>query len=179
MRFGVGRPALGRATALASLLWVFASCGGAPKRRLSVAANVQVGDCADPKTAGVVSDAPELKSAHRDLNGDGKSEQVFADERLCHAGNCSWNIFTKYDGCSRYIGTITGATLEVGTGQGESGFSPLRGWWRMGSGDRFLVQNYRYMLRGYQLDDVLLCRQEGDDRLLCASEEPHEPTSDD
>jgi hypothetical protein len=179
MRFGPDESVLWRSAALACVLLALAACGGASKRRPRVAANVQIGDCADPKTAGVLSDAPALKAAHRDLNGDGLKEQVFADRHLCQAGNCSWNIFTESDGCSRYIGTIAGSTLEVGAGQGESGFSPVRGWWRMAKGGRFLVQNYRYIRSGYQLDDVLLCRQEGDDRLLCASEEPHKPTTDD
>ena len=176
MRFGLGLLARQSVGALACAIGLHSSCGGSPKRRPAVAANVQIGECADPRTAGVLSGAPALKGAHRDLNGDGQKERVFADRRLCHGGNCSWNLFTKVDGCSRYIGTLTGATLEVGAGQGEAGFSPLRAWWSMGNGGRFLVQNYRYLRGGYQLDDVLLCRQEDDDRLLCASEEPHEPS---
>lgn len=179
MRFGVACGARWRGLALPCLLIALQSCGGSPKRRPSVAANVQIGDCADPKTAGVLSATPKLKAAHRDLNGDGVPERVYADRRLCHSGNCSWNLFAETDGCSRYIGTMAGSTLELGMGQGEAGFSPLRVWWKMGSGGRYLVQNYRYISGGYQLDDVLLCRQEGDDRLLCASEEPQEPSTDD
>ena len=150
------------------------SCGGPSPRSKIGAANVELGDCADPERAGVLSSNPKLKSAHRDLNGDGRKERVFADRNLCQSGNCSWNLFAAVDGCSRYIGTISGATLEVGQGQGEAGFSPLHVWWRLPRGARHLVQNYRYRGGAYQLEDVLICRQEGDDRLLCASEEPHE-----
>ncbi len=170
MRFGIYRGLHGALVPLVAL----GACGGPAKRRPTVAANLAIGSCANPKTAGVLSDDPSLKPAHRDLNGDGHKERVFADRRLCNAGNCSWNLFTDNDGCSRYIGTIAGSTLEVVAGQGEAGFSPLRVWWRMGKGSRFLVQNYRYVHGGYHLEDVLLCRQDGDDRLLCASEEPHE-----
>lgn len=150
------------------------ACGGKGTQGKIGAANVKLGDCADPERAGVISEDPALRSAHRDLNGDGTEELVYADRKLCQSGNCSWNLFTADKGCSRYIGTVSGATLELGHGQGESGFVPLHVWWRLPKGARHLVQNYRFRGGAYQLDDVQVCRQEGDDRLLCASEEPHE-----
>jgi len=159
---------------MATALLLFAGCGGHPKHAPMVAANANIGDCANPRTSGVLSSAPSLRSAHRDLNGDGRKEKVFADRNLCRGENCSWNIFTESEGCSRYLGTIAGATLEVGSSQGEAGFAPVHAWWRLPSGARHLVQNYRYRSGGYQLIDVLICRQGGDDTLLCASEEPHD-----
>ncbi len=154
-----------------------AACGGRAAPRKSVAPNVVLGDCADPKLSGVLSPKPKLQSAHRDLNGDGVKELAFADRALCRGKNCSWNLFTKSEGCSRYIGTVEGNTLEVTETRADAGFATLRVWWRMAKGARFLVQTYAYRGEGYKLADVLVCRQDGDDRLLCASEEPQEPST--
>ncbi len=162
----------------AFLLVSASACGGSAKRRPAVLApNASLGDCAQPESTGVVSSNPNLKTAHRDLNGDGREELAFADRALCRDGNCAWNLFTEKDGCSRYIGTVEGATLESMQSTGDEGFAGLRVWWKMPKGERFLVQAYRYRGSGYHLSEVLVCRQEGDDRLLCASEEPHEPSS--
>ncbi len=155
-----------------SCLLVLVACGGKPRPISKIAAsNARLGECANPRKAGVLSARPTLVSAHRDLNNDGHREKVFADKNLCKAANCSWNLFTKQDGCARYIGTVAGSTLEVVDSQGDAGFSALRVWWRLGKGTRQLVQNYHYRDGGYQLIDVLICRMGGDDRLLCASEE--------
>ena len=160
-----------RAIVISGLL-VLTACGGKAKPVSKMAAsNARLGECADPRKAGVLSASPDLRSAHRDLNKDGRLESVFADKNLCKAGNCSWNLFTKDEGCSRYIGTVSGSTLEVVDVQGDAGFLGLRVWWRLGKGTRQLVQNYRYQEGGYQLMDVLICRLGGDGRLQCASEE--------
>ncbi|MCP4444689.1 MAG: hypothetical protein GY811_04990 [Myxococcales bacterium] len=156
-----------------AIVFLATACGGKTTRTKVTAANVALGDCADPERSGVLSASPSLRNAHRDLNGDGQVEKVFADRNLCASGNCSWNLFTRIDECSRYIGTVSGASLEIGRSQGEGGFSPIRAWWRLPKGERHLVHNYHFRNGAYQLEDVLLCRQEGDDRLLCASEEPH------
>lgn len=158
------------ATSLALLL--LSACGSKPKKPAKItAANVFIGDCVDPEEAGVLSASPELREAHRDLNGDGANESVYADRRLCRKGNCYWNLFTREDGCERYIGTVAGATLEILDHQADAGFHGLRAWWKLPSHKRQLVQSYRFRSGGYQLTDVLVCRQEGDDRLLCAAEE--------
>jgi hypothetical protein len=160
-----------RAIAISASLAALVACGGKPKPVKITAANVFVGDCVDPQAAGVLSPSPNLRAAHQDLNGDGNEELVFADEALCRNGNCYWNLFARSEGCHRYIGTVAGATLEVLSYQADAGFYALRGWWKMSSGGRQLVQNYRFRAGGYQLTDVLVCRQSGDDRLLCAAEE--------
>lgn len=157
------------ATSLA--LVALTSCGKKPKPAKIAAANVFIGDCVDPRVAGVVSASPRLREAHRDLNGDGVSETVYADKELCRHGNCYWNLFAKAEGCHRYIGTVAGATLEILDQQADAGFNEVRGWWKLPGGRRQLVQSYRFRAGGYQLVDVLVCRQEGDDRLLCAAEE--------
>ncbi len=163
-----------RTYGVAALAFFWGACGGSPKRNARVVANVQIGECADPKVSGVLSASPTLRAAHRDLNGDGTKEKAYADRKLCRGGNCSWNLFTETNGCSRYIGTVSGATIETSPETGDAGFAALRVWWTMGKGARHLVQTYRFRVGGYQLTDVLMCRQDGDDRLLCASEEPDE-----
>ena len=147
------------------------ACGGKTKPARIGAANAHIGDCVAPRSAGVISSAPQLRSAHLDLNGDGQKESVYADERLCRRGNCYWNLFTQGDDCHRYIGTVSGATLEIAGTQGEAGFHEVRAWWKLPGGKRQLVHNYRFRAGGYLLTDVLACRQEGDDRLLCAADE--------
>ena len=146
-------------------------CGGKARPAKIGAANAVLGECVDPESAGVLSNRPSLKQANRDINGDARDEVVLADEVLCRGGNCNWNLFARQDGCERYIGTIAAASIEVLGTTSDAGFSDLRGWWKLRGGDRQLVQNYRFRNGGYQLVDVLICRQKGDDRLLCAHEE--------
>lgn len=160
-----------RVTAISLALFSLAACGGKAKPVKISASNVFIGDCVDPRRAGVVSEDPELRAGHQDLNGDGSEELVYADSNLCRNGNCYWNLFAKEKACHRYIGTVAGATLEVLVPQADAGFHAIRGWWKLPSGSRQLVQSYRFRAGGYQLTEVLMCRQEGDDRLLCAEEE--------
>jgi hypothetical protein len=118
----------------------------------------------------VLSSTPELDRGDRDLDGDGALEAVVADRTLCtRAGNCRWNIFGKEQGCWRYLGTVAAAGLELLPDRGEGGYQPLVGWWRF-EGRRSLRQEYRYRLGGYRLVDTLICREQDDDRVLCASE---------
>jgi hypothetical protein len=168
-----------RAIVTSLALLALGACGSKPKPAKIAAANAFIGDCVDPKGAGVLSASPDLREAHRDLNGDGRNESVYADRQLCRKGNCYWNLFTKDQSCERYIGTVAGATLEILDHQADGGFHELRGWWKLASGTRQLVQSYRFRSGGYQLIDVLVCRQEGDDRLLCAAEEQNaDPAGD-
>ncbi len=160
-----------RAIATSTFLVFLVACGGKAKPVKIVAANVHIGDCVDPRAAGVLSASPDLRSAHRDLNGDGVPESVYSDNALCRGGNCYWNLFRKDSKCHRYIGTVAGATLELLEQKADGGFFALRAWWKLATGKRQLVQNYRYRDGGYQLSEVLVCRQGGDDRLLCATEE--------
>jgi hypothetical protein len=153
--------------ALASLV----ACGGKARPVKIAASNAVIGECADPESAGVLSSDPKLRDASRDLNGDSKAERVVADKSMCRDGNCYWNLFVEQEGCYRYIGTIAGASIEMLKSSSDSGYRDLRGWWKLPGGSRQLVQNYRFRDRGYQLADVLLCRQGDDDRLQCASEE--------
>jgi hypothetical protein len=153
---------------------VLVACGGKAKPVKISAANVYIGECVDPQEAGVLSKDPKLRSAHQDLNGDGDKEMVYADSELCRNGNCYWNLFSKSATCYRYIGTVAGATLEVLAPQADAGFHAIRGWWKLPSGHRQLLQSYRFRAGGYQLTEVLMCRQKGDDRLLCAEEEQAE-----
>jgi hypothetical protein len=150
-----------------------ASCGGRSKgyRGPTIAPNATVGECAQPDSAGVLSKQPSWKRADRDLDGDGHPEQLLADRNACRGRNCYWNIFDDDRGCRRYIGTVSGAALELAEEAGSAGFRDLRGWWRLGGGQRQLLQSYRYRDGGYQLVDVLLCRQASDDRLLCAQQD--------
>lgn len=160
-----------RAIATSTVLLLVACGGTSPKPAKITAANAAIGDCVDARSAGVLSSTPRLRAAHRDLNGDGSPETVFADGELCRNGNCYWNLFSAREGCLRYVGTIGGATLEVVERAGGTGFRDLRGWWKLPGGERQLVQNYQFRGDGYRLGEVLLCRQEGDDQLLCAAEE--------
>jgi hypothetical protein len=121
----------------------------------------------------VVSANPRLRAADRDLNGDGKKEIVVADSKLCtDSGNCRWNVFARVEGsrCPRYLGTIEAGHLEIGE-PGSEGFHTVLGWWRFGSGGRYLLQHYEYQRGAYRVVEAMLCREQEDDRLLCATEE--------
>jgi hypothetical protein len=131
---------------------------------------VQIGDCADPERDGVIGDAPQLRRADRDLNGDEVAEAVVADRTMCtEEGNCHWNVFVGdgADGCSRYAGTIAAAAIESLQDRGEGGFFALRGWWSFAGGSRMLMQEYQFRHGGYHVRDAVMCRQVGGDRLIC------------
>ena len=133
---------------------------------------LRVGDCGDPTRDGVIGVAPALRYADRDLNGDQVDEIVVTDDRMCsREGNCHWNVFVA-DGisaCHRYVGTIDAVGIARLPGRGEAGFADLRAVWLLAGANRFLVQEYRFRRGGYQVSDALLCRQETDDRVLCAT----------
>jgi hypothetical protein len=163
---------------LAVGLVVIAGCGGGAKATRSTTVpvpTVRMGDCADPERDGVLGAAPRLEHADRDLDGDGAPEVVVADRGMCTGeGNCWWNLFVKARadeaGCARYAGTIAAARLEVTSEHGEDGLAGLRGWWNLTGPGRFLVSEYGFARGGYQVVDTLLCRQQSDDRLLCAED---------
>ncbi len=153
-----------------------AGAGGACARTRAVgpqpAPASRVGLCADPEHAGVVSRRPHLARADRDLDGDRRPEVVVADRTLCTSGNCYWNLYARDRGagCQRYLGTVAASVIDRLTRRGDEGFHDLRGWWRLSSDSRVLLQEYTYRHGGYRVVDALVCRQEGDDRLLCATD---------
>ena len=138
---------------------------------------VAVGDCGRPGTDGVMSEHPDLVHADRDLDGDGENEILVADKSMCTAeGNCYWNVFVPppehaAEPCQRFAGTLAAAALEPAGGHGDDGYEDLRGYWRLTGGGRLLLQEYRFHRGGYQVVDAVLCRREGDDRLLCEESE--------
>ena len=168
----------------AALLVLVAACGSRPHRDTRTATvpvpSVQAGDCGKPGVDGVMSEHPEVVHADRDLNGDGVDEVVVADRTMCTAeDNCYWNVFVEpredaANQCQRFAGTLSAAALErdPGGGRGEDNFDDLRGYWRLTSGGRLLLQQYKFRRGGYQVVDAVLCRRQGDDRLQC--EEPSE-----
>lgn len=136
-------------------------------------ATVQVGECADPSRDGVVGTSPRIDKADRDLDGDGKPEIVRVDRTLCTAdGNCYWNLFATSNGCPRFLGSVAAHRLERLDERGDRGFHDVRGWWRFSGGKRLLLQQYRFRHGGYRIVDALLCRQQQDDRLVCAEDAP-------
>ena len=155
------------------MVTLLAGCGGRAVRPAAEVSTVPVGQCADPATSGVVSESPSTMRADRDLDGDGVAETVIADKKRCGDGNCHWNIFTSGSeaGCRRYLGTVSGQSIEGLDTRGPHGYSDVRGWWRLDSDDRYLLQLYEYQRGGYRLVEVLLCRMAGDDRLQCAMED--------
>lgn len=158
--------------ALGSL--VLAACGPrakpAARAQTMPVPTVRVGDCAAPERDGVRGDAPRLKRADRDLDGDGNPEAVVADENLCTAdGNCYWNVFVRTEGgCERYAGALAGAVLEPQPA--DSGWQPVRAYWNQGGGKRVLVQEYQFRRGGYVLAETLVCRRQEDDRLQCTED---------
>jgi len=139
--------------------------------------SVQVGACGIPGQDGVMGKTPRLERADRDLDADGKSEAIVVDRGMCTPeGNCYWNVFVAPrpgpDGatsCSRYVGTFAAASLEPLATRGEDNMVDVRGYWNL-HGNRMLLQAYRFVRGGYQLDDALLCRRAADDRLECADD---------
>jgi hypothetical protein len=132
-----------------------------------------VGQCIDPARGGVVGKRPQLTRADRDLDGDRRPELVVADRSMCTAqGNCYWNVYAedRESGCHRYLGTVAASVIDRLARRGDDGFHDLRGWWQLSSDSRVLLQEYHYRHGGYRVVDTLVCRQEGDDRLLCATD---------
>lgn len=137
--------------------------------------SVQVGSCAIPGRDGVLSTAPRLDRADRDLNGDGSAEVIVVDRSLCTGeGNCYWNVFvappTGAPDCARYAGTFEGGALEPLTTRGDDNMADVRGYWNL-HGGRLLLQSYRFLRGGYRIIDALLCKRADDDKLDCADTE--------
>ena len=150
-------------------------CGGsrartpAGPRPLPVHPTVRAGECAEPERDGVLADRPALSRADRDLDGDGTDEVVIADRNICTPeGNCHWNVFHNDAGCLRYVGTISAARVQRLPRRGEQGFADVRAIWYLTSENRLLLQEYRFRRGGYRIAEVVLCRQSGDDSVLCA-----------
>jgi hypothetical protein len=134
---------------------------------------LQVGACAEPTRDGVVGTAPAVTRADRDLDGDGQAEVVTRDRALCTPdGNCYWNVFVRdpAGGCPRYAGTLAGAALEPLETRGDERMADVRAYWSLGAGNRFLVEDYRFVRGGYQSAGTLLCRRLADDRLQCSED---------
>lgn len=168
-----------RSSALVLVVLV-AACGGKskpPRAQKVPVPTVAVGDCGRPGTDGVMGAAPDVVHADRDLNGDGVVEMVVADRTMCTPeGNCYWNVFVPSPegsdvSCQRFAGTLAAAALEPTSGRGEGGFTDLRGYWRLTGGGRLLLHEYQFRRGGYRIRDAILCRREGDDRLLCEEAE--------
>ena len=156
---------------------LLAACGsrrvGGKGPSMARTSTVVLGDCADPERDGVLGNAPRLERSSRDLDDDGAGELVAVDRALCtRDGNCYWNLFSDghTGGCRRYLGTVEATAIEPLAERGDQGYRDLRGWWKLTGEGRFLLQTYRYRSGGYRVIDALVCRQEGDDRLLCASD---------
>ena len=132
------------------------------------------GECADPGADGVVSDAPDLMRADRDLDGSGSAEIVAADRSLCTPeDNCHWNVFVasgEYETCPRYAGTISGAAIETLDSRGEEGFSDIRGWWQLADERRMLMQEYTYRSGGYEVVEAVPCAAQPGGRVVCGED---------
>jgi hypothetical protein len=157
---------------------VLGACHREPRPTVPRAAprpGVAVGACAAPERDGVMSAAPRLDHADRDLNGDGMAEPIVVDRALCTAeGNCYWNVFVLPPAgsaeCPRYAGTFEAGALEPLTTRGDDNMADVRGYWNL-HGGRFLLQTYRFQHGGYRLVEALLCKRAGDDKLDCADSE--------
>jgi hypothetical protein len=137
-------------------------------------ATVQPGSCAEPERDGVMSEKPRVDHADRDLDGDGQVEIIVVDRAKCSEdGNCYWNVFRRSrdaaqeGACARYAGTFAGSALETLVSRGEDNMSDVRAYWKQ-SGNRMLLQSYRFVRDGYRIEDVLQCKRAPDDRLDCA-----------
>jgi hypothetical protein len=133
--------------------------------------SVQPGSCAEPERDGVMSEQPRVDHADRDLDGDGQVEIIVVDREKCSSdGNCYWNVFRRSRDpaeCARYAGTFAGSALETLASRGEDNMSDVRAYWKQ-SGNRMLLQSYRFVRDGYRIEDVLQCKRAPDDRLDCA-----------
>jgi hypothetical protein len=156
-----------------------AGCGPKARRPRVTAVpvpTVAVGDCGVPERDGVLGDRPDLVRADRDLDGDGQPEVVIADRSMCTPeGNCYWNVFVPppegaAEACQRFAGTLAASALETTDGRGDDNYADLRGYWQLTGNGRMLRHEYRFRRGGYQVVDAILCRRDGDDRLLCAEE---------
>ncbi|MEO8844158.1 MAG: hypothetical protein ABI591_02975 [Kofleriaceae bacterium] len=138
--------------------------------------SVQPGECGVPGRDGVMSNAPRIDHADRDLDGDGRPEIIVVDRTKCDSlGNCYWNVFkagTARGECARYLGNFAGAALETLRSKGDENMSDVRAYWNF-AGGRLLLQPYRFVRGGYLIDDndVLQCKRASDDRLECADTE--------
>jgi hypothetical protein len=137
--------------------------------------SVQVGACATPGRDGVMSAAPRLERADRDLDADGRREPIVVDRALCTGeGNCYWNVFVGppegSSDCARFAGTFEAADLERLPTKGDDNMADVRGRWNL-HGRRMLLQSYRFRRGGYRLVDAQLCKQPADDKLVCAETE--------
>jgi hypothetical protein len=170
-------------TAVACSLWLAASACTRAARPTALrpvpAASVQVGSCARPERDGVLSNAPRLQRADKDLNGDGVPDAIVSDRALCtEEGNCYWNVFVLPSAgtpsgsteCARYVGTFEARALEPLATTGDEKMADVRGYWNL-HGGRFLLQSYRFLHGGYRIVEALLCKRERDDRLECADSE--------
>jgi hypothetical protein len=136
---------------------------------------VQVGACGDPRRDGVMSAAPKLDRADRDLDGDGTAEAIVVDRAMCTPeGNCYWNVFLApprgSQECARYAGTFEAAALEPLGSRGDGNMIDVRGYWNL-HGGRLLLQSYRFTRGGYRIVEAVQCRRERDDRLECMESE--------
>jgi hypothetical protein len=156
-----------------------AACGppraSARPARVVPTPTVQVGACGDPTRDGVVSAAPKLDHADRDLDGDGTAEPIVVDRSMCTPeGNCYWNVFLApargSQGCARYAGTFEAAALEPLSSRGDDNMMDVRGYWNL-HGGRLLLQSYRFTRGGYRIVEAVQCRREQDDRLECMEAE--------
>lgn len=158
---------------------VLAACGpprgAAGPARVVPTPTVQVGACGEPSRDGVMSAAPRLEHADRDLDGDGVPEAVVVDRAMCTPdGNCYWNVFLLpprgAPECARYAGTFEAAALEPLGSRGDDNMVDVRGYWNL-QGGRLLLQSYRFARGGYRIVEAVQCRRERDDRLECMEAE--------
>jgi hypothetical protein len=153
------------------------SRGPARSTRVVPTPTVQVGACGEPGRDGVMSAAPKLDRADRDLNGDGVPEAIVVDRAMCTPeGNCYWNVFLMpargegADRCARFAGTFEAAALEPLGSRGDDNMTDVRGYWNL-HGGRLLLQSYRFTRGGYRIVEAVQCRREHDDRLECMDTE--------
>lgn len=157
------------------LLCVLAACGskqGSTTPREMPSPSIQVGACGSPGRDGVMSSAPKVDRADRDLDGDGSTESIVVDRSMCSAeGNCYWNVFVRApnDSCARYAGTFWAAALEMLESRGEDNMTDVRGYYNLHD-RRLRLESYRFVRGGYQIVDSLACRREADDRLDCVDD---------
>lgn len=133
---------------------------------------VRPGECGVPGRDGVMSAAPRVDHADRDLDGDGRPEIIVVDRTKCDSeGNCYWNVFKAgaTGECARYLGNFAGAALEPLASKGDENMTDVRAYWRQ-HGGRMLLEPYRFVRGAYLIDDsnVLQCKRAADDRLECA-----------